>query len=249
MLKKHLIILIFPFFLVINSFGSEDAYTTFVQANQFYKSTNYSKAIQLYKQAESLGFAPGGLYYNLGNAYYRAGDLGRAIAAYLKARQLLPRDSDVLENLNTARSQISDKIAVSSPPAALRQFLFIYYNFSVDELLWMTAITIAVFFVLLSIYAFWQNSIVKKITKFVVILLIIIGVTAAIKYYNFSKHSTAVIITKEALVRSGPDKSYAEIFVLHDGTEVKIIEKRDKAAKIKVDGKKGWVNLNDIEII
>ena len=241
--------MVLPISLAISSFASEDAYTVFVQANQFYKSTNYSKAIQLYKQAESLGFTPGGLYYNLGNAYYRDGNLGRAIASYLKARQLLPRDSDVLENLNTARSQTSDKIAVSSPPAALKQFLFLYYNFSVDELLWMTAVIVAAFFVFLSIYAFWQNSIVKKIIKFTVFVLLIIGVTATIKYYNFSKHSTAVIIAKKAVVRSGPDKSYSEIFALHDGTEVEIMEKRAGAAKIKVDGKKGWINLNDIEII
>ena len=64
--------------------SSSDAYSIFIQANQSYSASNYSRAILYYKKAESLGFTPGGLYYNLGNAYYRDGKLGYAIASYLK---------------------------------------------------------------------------------------------------------------------------------------------------------------------
>ncbi len=248
-MKKYILLILVLTFFTLPLFAADDAYTVFVQANQLYKATNYARAIELYKKAESLDFKPGALYYNLGNAYYRAGDLGKAIAAYLKARALLPRDSDVLENLNTARAQTLDKIIPAAPPVALKQFLFFYYKFSVDELLWTTAFFIAAFFIFLSIYAFVPNPQLKKIIRIIAVVSIIIGATAAVKFYRLSKHSDAVVISKEAIIRSGPDKSYAEIFVLHNGTEVKVLEKRAGAAKIKVDSKKGWININNIEII
>lgn len=257
MLKKHYKLFIFTVVIVFATVlvtprqcsASDDAYTIFVQANQLYKGTNYSKAISLYNKAASLGFTPGGLYYNLGNAYYRDGKLGKAIASYLRARQLLPRNSDVIENLNIARSQTVDKVIPEEPPAALRQFLFLYYEFSSDELLWFSAVLIAILFIALSIYAFFPLPLIKKFTKIILFVLIIIGATTAAKIYYAASHSTAVVTSKEAIVRSGPGDSYAEIFVIHDGTEVKIFEKKNNSAKISVDKKKGWISLNDLDII
>jgi len=243
------VILFTEFMLTQQCSASDNAYTVFVQANQVYKSTNYSKAISLYKKAASLGFVPGALYYNLGNAYYRNGNLGKAIASYLRAEQLLPRNSDILENLNIARAQTTDKIASAEPPAALRQFLFLYYKFSLDELLWATAFLIAALFILLSIYTFFRFSPIRSFIKITVIILMVIGSTALVKFHQISTHSTAVVISKEAIVRAGPGDSYAEIFVIHNGTEVKILERKDGSAKIRVDKKKGWINVNDIDII
>jgi len=242
--------IVFSVFMVAQKCAAgDDAYTVFVQANQVYKNTNYSKAILLYNKASAMGFTPGGLYYNLGNAYYRNGQLGKAIAAYLKARQLLPRNSDVLENLNIARAQTIDKVAPAEPPAALRQFLFLYYKFSLDELLWMTAGLIAIFFISLSIYAFFSFSPIKSIIKITAVILIIIGGTAAVKFKHISSHSTGVVVSKEAVARAGPGESYAETFVIHNGTEVNILESKSNSAKIRVDKKKGWININDIDII
>ncbi len=257
MLKKYCKVSIFTFAAIAltglmitqQCTASDDAYTVFVQANQVYKSTNYSKAILLYNKANSLGFSPGGLYYNLGNAYYRSGKLGEAIAAYLKARQLLPRDSDVIENLNIARAETIDNVVPEESPAALRQFLFLYYKFSLDELLWGTAILIAILFISLSFYAFLPFSPIKRIINITAVILIIIGIAAGTKFYNISSHSTAVVVSKEAIVRAGPGDSYAEIFVIHNGTEVKILEKEKSSAKIRVDKKKGWINIDDIDII
>jgi len=243
------VIALMEFIIPQQCFATDDAYTTFVQANQVYKGTNYSKAISLYNKAVSLGFTPGGLYYNLGNAYYRNGNLGKSIASYLRAGQLLPRNSDVLENLNIARAQTIDKVAPAEPPTALRQFLFLYYKFSLDELLWTTAFLTALVFILLSIYTFLRISPIRTLIRITVIALIIIGTTAGVKFHHFSSHSIAVVISKEAVVRAGPGDSYAEIFVIHNGTEVKILEKKNGNAKIRVDKKKGWINVNNIDII
>ena len=251
MLKKHFIIFIFTVVTLFSShtFASDDAYTVFVKANQMYKSTNYSKAISLYNKAAALGFAPGGLYYNLGNAYYREGNLGKSIASYLKARELIPRDSEVIENLNIARSQTTDNVTPDEPPAALRQFLFIYYRFSFDELLWSTAILSAIFFIMLSLYAFFPFTPLRRIIRITLIFLIVTGSTAAVKFHHISSHFKGVVISKSAIVRAGPGDSYAEIFVLHNGTEIKILEKKNHSAKIRVDKKKGWINIDDIDII
>ncbi len=79
--------------------------------------------------------------------------------------------------------------------------------------------------------------------------MIIIGIAAVAKFYYISSHSTAVVVSKAAVVRAGPGDSYAEMFVIHNGTEIKILEKKKNNAKIKVDKKKGWINIDDVDII
>jgi Flp pilus assembly protein TadD len=77
-------------------------------ANQLYENGRYTEAVQAYQQLVDQSFRGSSLYYNLGNAYYKQGDLGRAIVAYLRAEKLAPRDSEIRVNLDVARGQRVD---------------------------------------------------------------------------------------------------------------------------------------------
>ena len=80
----------------------------FFEANQAYKNHQYQQAIDGYRHLIENGFENGQIYYNLGNAYFRLGNLGRAILSYERARFLIPRDSDLAFNLSHARNQTQD---------------------------------------------------------------------------------------------------------------------------------------------
>ena len=97
--------------LVIAGISSADeAAQTFEQANQLYLQAKYPDAIAQYEKIVQSGFESGEFYFNLGNAYYKSGNIQKAILNYERAKQLLPRDEDVQFNLQLANLQVVDKI-------------------------------------------------------------------------------------------------------------------------------------------
>jgi len=249
MIRKFIIIAILLLSSITALAVSEDALKAFIEANNAYSGTNYNKSIQLYKKAIGLKFNSGGIYYNLGNAYYREGKLGYAIASYLNAQRLMPRNADIASNLKTAREQTENKIIPKELNPELKQFLFVYFKFSLDELLWTSAFLFAGIFVALSIFAFIPAPILKKFIIFISVIFLITIFTSAAKIYNFHTNKIAVVIKEKAIVRAGPDTSYASRIELYDGAELKVLSTENQWIKIQVAKEKGWILGNDVKIL
>ena len=80
------------------------------EAETAYTSEDYAKAIALYEEVLSSHGESAAVYYNLGNAYYKAGKLGPAILNYERCLLLQPGDADARFNLQMARQKTIDKI-------------------------------------------------------------------------------------------------------------------------------------------
>jgi tetratricopeptide (TPR) repeat protein len=234
------------------------AVRTLKEANSAYAATNYSQAAMLYEKALHLGAKAGGVYYNWGNALYRCGRLGRAIAAYQRAHQLLPRDSDIVANLATARAQTQDRIQLAEPPAVVRSFLFLYYSFSADELLWAIAFLLALLFTLLSIAAFVPRPALRTAAIAVMTLTCVIAVAALARLTAMHRQHHAVICADNVAAHAGAADSYAELFALNDGAEVTLLDRNADWLKISVNASrldgadadaslvnKGWIRATD----
>jgi tetratricopeptide (TPR) repeat protein len=221
------------------------ALQSFLQAEQLYAATNYPRAIAAYAAALSNGYQAGGVYFNLGNAYYRNGQLGRAIAAYQRAHRLLPRNSDVVANLETARNQTRDHVWSTEPPAVFRSFFFIYYIFSVDELLWAAAVLWAGMFLVLSLHAFVPRAWLRTTAVCLATLVCVVGLFAAIHMYAIGAGRHAVVCADNVIARAGTGAAFAELFVLNDGTEVRVLERQPGWLKVLADANKGWIPADD----
>jgi len=92
---------------------SEDNATLIVKGNEAYQQGDYESASKYYLRAIKNNAGNGHIYYNLGNAYFRQGFYGRAIASYRRAKIQLPRDPDVIANLQLARDEDVDSIVRS----------------------------------------------------------------------------------------------------------------------------------------
>ncbi|NJN94350.1 MAG: tetratricopeptide repeat protein [Anaerolineales bacterium] len=79
-------------------------------ANEKYEAGDYAEASAIYEAILDSGLSHSSVYYNLGNAYFKQGDLGRAILNYRRAQSLDPRDGDIAVNLSIARAQTVDKL-------------------------------------------------------------------------------------------------------------------------------------------
>lgn len=230
---------------------------TMSTANQLYETGQFTPAAQAYQQLVDQGFGGSDLYYNLGNAYFKQGDMGRAILNYRRAEQLAPRDPDIETNLRLARAQIVDQPdetgARDGPFNTLARFTQAW--FTLNELA-IAALVAWIGFVFVMI-AFGSSKKGSRLRKGLRYLLAVTAVVWAIgvvglggRLYVEHTHPGAVVVASEAGVTSGPGSLYGTEFVLHSGTEVNVLETRDNWLRLALpDGDlQGWVPADAVEV-
>jgi tetratricopeptide (TPR) repeat protein len=249
---KHclkLSIIIFLSFLSLSGAAyASNPQETFFQANQAYKSGNYSEALRLYSELAKEGQTSPHIPYNIGNTYFRLGDTGNAIMHYERARISMPRDADLNFNLGYVRDRIRDAIEPPTPP--LGTIFFWLDSFSPNEIFIIFAIINFLFFTMLILRMF-----IKQEWTFIMLIIFLVawlgaGVSYGVKYYQVASDDRAVILSGEASVLAGPDPKDTELFKLHAGAIVKAEKKEGSWSLIKIQGdKRGWIPDSSIGMI
>jgi hypothetical protein len=224
------------------------------QGNTHYMNRQYDLAAKCYAQVIGMGYASADLYYNLGNACYKQDFLAKAILNYEKALLLNPGDEDIRQNLALANARIVDKID-AIPDFFLRRWLD-----AIPEILspdgW--AIT-SVFLFVLSLAAFlWfviSNAYPVRRSAFTLGILFLLLTCAGIlsmrsRVREIQNSGTAIIMVSSVNARSSPDEQSTNIFVLHEGTKVTLVDSVQNWKEIRIaDGNKGWVLGETLEEI
>ena len=226
----------------------------FQKANELYKIGNYEQSIATYNQILSSGYQSAPLYYNLGNAEFRNGNLGRAILNFERALRLSPSDKDIQANLAFAQSKTEDNIN-EIPSFFLAEWIqSITHLFSANGwavvcivLMLITCAVWALFFIFGSYRA-------KKSTFFTGIVLTVILIATfiilCISSNELDNHNEAIIMPPAVSVKTSPDPDAADKFLLHEGTKVEIEDTLNEWAKIRLaDGNTGWTETSNIETI
>ena len=166
---KLLIFILLLFFSGGSCFAADtpSAEELYFEANRAYKEDRYPEAIDGYLELIGQGYVNGHLYYNLGNAYFRAGQLGRAILNYKRAQLLIPRDADLNFNLRYALDQTQDAIAADQN--FLNQAFFWLDDITFRELMWGFAVLNILFWGILVLRLFVR----PEWTYYVFIVLLI----------------------------------------------------------------------------
>ena len=192
------------------------------------------------------------LFYNIGNTYFRLGNIGRAILFYRRAELLNPTDANLRHNLRFVRSQRIDRLPSSQASEASRIFLFWHYLFSpkVKLYLFITAFSAACILGALA---------VLRIRRWKVVLLPIAGGIALLLLGSMLADEIrlrtirdGVITVEEAVVRKGDGTAYQRSFLdpLHEGTEFRLLEERAGWYRIRLtDGRTGWIPALTAEMV
>ncbi|HBX89499.1 MAG TPA: hypothetical protein DEG09_12890 [Marinilabiliaceae bacterium] len=226
----------------------------FETGNQYYAEGQYESAIELYEEILKSGMEAPELYYNLGNAYYRQALLPAAILNYERALLLAPHDSDIRYNLSLAYGQITDKIEPVGVFFLTRWFSGFRNNTDSDT--W-ALISIAAFVVVLTcllIFFFSQRSNFRKLAFFAGIVALLISITTFTYSHQQKQHlqnrNRAIVFSPSVTVRSAPEAGGTELFVLHEGVRVKLIQELNNWYEIQLeDGSTGWMHAEHLEII
>jgi len=223
--------------------------------NKSYEAGRFDEAVDIYEAIVEAGIADKALYYNLGNAYFKQGNLGRTILNYRRACRLNPRDSDVTGNLAVARAQTLDRLDTSAGSGltnlvqVAEEWLPLREAAVLALMLWLLIgvfVTTAILSRALRRHSLWAAGILG--------IFLIMGLfSMANRYYVANTASPAVIIAREINVTSGPGSSeqYVVEFNLHSGAEVQIVERRPGWRQIALPGNdfKGWVPAEAVETV
>lgn len=223
-------------------------------ANHAYTTGEYDRAIEGYDSICRQGYGSAKLYYNLGNAYFKNNQIGKAILNYNKALRLDPSDEDIQHNLAVANRFVKDRIEVV-PEFFLKTWMRnLMLRASSDTWAIWSLILFAMTLGLVALYLLGSRMGQRKFGFYggICCLLLSVGalVFSSIGRRQIVSPREAVIMISAAPVKSEPEATSKDIFVLHEGTKVRIAgEIGDWREIVIADGKKGWLDIQSIELI
>jgi tetratricopeptide (TPR) repeat protein len=253
MLKKSLYILLL-FVLPLFGFGKDAAHILFEQGNAQYSKAKYTDAIQSYQKILGEGYLSEAVYFNLGNAYYKSGDIPSALLYFEKARKLAPGDEDINFNIQFTNLKTTDKVEDAPQFFLINWWHSFILSFSAGTLSVLSVLFIISGFGLLGFYLYATTLTLKKAAFYAGIALIFLGLMSvfiAVTQTNyFAAHHQAIVFGTSVTTKSSPDSGAKNLFVIHDGTKVDIIENNNGWLKIRLsNGNEGWISMADAKEI
>ena len=225
------------------------------RANAHYDREEYAEAIQQYETLIGRGYRDAAVHYNLGNAYMDSGDLGRAVLNYLRAEELSPRDPDILSNLQLARSRTVDQLEAegASLVASISDFGRRWATtgeFGLAALaLWaLGAATVGA----LILRPNTQRRILLRSGAAVCFAAMLVCLVLLLSMLYSNPYRNTGVVTEEIVeVLSGPGRQYEEVFALHSGAQVHLVDTRHGWLQVALPGGelRGWLPAHAIEAV
>ena len=222
--------------------------------NAAYTAGDFARAAELYKAIADKGLYSAPLYYNLANALFKSGETGGAILYYNRALRLAPGDEDIRHNLEYAERSTKDKIE------EIPEFFLVSWAKTVRSTMSCTAWTILSLVLLAAAlalglaYLLSQRIAMRKGGFYGMVVALVCFIVTTLMAWSernmLVERNEAVVMSSSLSVKSSPDKSATDLFVLHEGTVVTIGNTVEGWAEVRIaDGNKGWVETERIERI
>jgi tetratricopeptide (TPR) repeat protein len=245
---------IFLLLMIANTMVAQTADSLFVSANNLYKEGKIEQAIETYKKIESQNLVSAELYYNLGNCYYKLNKVGPSIYNYEKALQIDPLNEEVKNNLIFAKRLAIDSI--EELPASFLQKFNKNYLQKLSYNQWAILVVFLSFLgsILFLLFYFADVPSRKRLyfsTSIISFLLLITSLLITYNQYATSKNTIeAIIFSEKTDVKNAPTFNSEDVFTLHEGTKVFVLDGVDNWKKIKLaDGKIGWIIADELKLL
>ena len=234
--------------------GNESSNVLLEMAAASYSKGNYNQAANLYETILQKQGLSDKVYYNLGNAYYKCDRLAPAILNFERALRLNPGDADARFNLEMCQARIVDKIDPIGMFLISRWYHSLGNLLNSNEWAYVSILLFLLFIGCLFAYFFARRRWLKKSGFFAGILLLAFSTLSLVYSAQASQRITtpdeAILFTLSVTVKSSPDKSGTDLFVLHEGSKLKIRSVLGEWSEIELeDGNVGWLLSKDIQII
>lgn len=248
--------IIFAFLLLVSGGKAQEqgiALDSFDKGNVAYKTGKYTEAIAHYEEVanNAIGMV---LYYNLGNAYFKNNQIPEAILNYERALKYEPGNEDVKHNLELANIAVIDKIEALPPSRISEWWNGFKYGVGPDAWAWICVGLMFGAFLLFTVYYLSQNTGLRRFGFFGGLIVLLLSISA---YFLSSSNKSFIENKQEAIIfapkvdaHSEPNPNSNNVFTLHEGTKVKVLNSSDEWFEIAIaSGNKGWIKKEEAEEI
>jgi tetratricopeptide (TPR) repeat protein len=229
-----------------NTLAADDLATAFDGANRNYEQGNYKEAAAAYESLLRQGRASAALYFNLGNAYFKSGRTGAAIASYRVAQLLAPRDADIAANLRFARESTGGSNRLGRPWGRLLNLV------TINELTLIATVLCWTWLILLAagrLQPSWRRAVQPYGTP----AAILAGAALLWLFLAWEgrvRFSSAVVVAREAVVRYGPFDEAQTSYTLRDGAELTVLDRKDSWLRVlDASRRTGWLHADDVQVL
>jgi len=218
----------------------------FDAANNLYFTNKFAEAAEAYGKLIAGGQRSATLYFNLGNACYKAEQMGRAIAAYRRAERLTPRDATLRANLQFVRKKVNGDDRGFGP--FWREWLA---NLTLNEWAVTGAVLFWGWFLVLALREFrpkWRKPLRQGAVWLGLVMLVSLVCLAGAAYDRLANRF-AVVVVKEAVLRFGPLQESRVSHQLQDGSEISILDEKDNWLQVRDrKARVGWLKRDQVQV-
>ncbi|HHY83995.1 MAG TPA: tetratricopeptide repeat protein [Verrucomicrobia bacterium] len=213
----------------------------FEAANRLYEQGRFKEAAAAYQELLNSGFTSPAVYFNLGNAFFKSGQLGAAIAAHREAQRLAPRDPDIEANLRFIREQVQGPRLT---PNLIQRWLG---RLTLNE--W-TLLCVAAFWIcLLSLAALQLRPARKTLLRGIALAAgaatMVLGACLAGAWSSVAR-PVAIANANDIAVRNGPIEESPSTYTVHDGAELRVLDQKDGWLLVDAGLRPGWLKREDV---
>lgn len=251
---KKIAVLVATILLVAFHAAAQDPEQMAAKAAKAYNTRQYTEAIVQYEKIIAGGYESYSLYYNLGSACFRNNEIAKSILYYEKALKIAPNNEDIKHNIDVVNSKLSDKVEMVPELFYKRWWKFLVNLIDIDTLAIVNIILLSLALLFIAVYIAFSGILIRKISFWAGLCLLFlfgIGVTTASQRNHYLvNHHEAIIFTQTVNIKSSPDENSKDIFVLHEGTKVKLLDIVSSWQEIRIaNGSVGWIKSSDIRKI
>lgn len=247
--KKYIhnyLIILLGVLLSLNSFAQENNTQLWEKANAYFTTEEYQQAVSIYEQILQTGEESAKLYFNLGNSYYKTGDINKAILNFERAKVLAPHDKDIEFNLQIANQFVVTKIEELPQPFYLRWKTSVTNKYPTDTWAAISIGAFILFLIFLGFYIFSRLSTLKRIAFWLGIIAILFSgftLSFASKQKQLIKNRNhAIVFCPRVTVKSSPSQTGTDLFLIYEGLKIEITDSLNTWKEIKLtDGNEGWL--------
>jgi len=230
------------------------AATDFETANLQYQKADYKAAIESYNKILKSGYEASEVYYNLGNCYYKTNNISESILNYERALKLSPKDEDIQFNLKLANLKVVDKIQSVDQIFFKRWMEGLSHFFTTDSAAFYTILFMWIALLVLALFVISWSTVFKKIFFYLGAMLLICSIAFFLisnyRYNSINTTTAGIVFNPSVYVKSAPADKSTDLFILHEGTKVQILDVIGNWKKIRLmNNNEGWVRAESLEVI
>jgi len=249
---KISVLSVFFILVLVSSISASAQNDEFTMAEKFYEEKDYESAIRMYRSLLNQGVVSANLYFNMGNACFKNGDLGHAVLYYLRAKRLAPDDRDIIDNLEFARKFARVQMEGVELNPIYTFFTSLVDSYRLDTLGWVTSVFFVLFVIVLCFrFGLGFNNFLLRFSMIATLVLFLgMASLSAFKYRITYLVPKAVIIVEQSEVLTGPSEQSDIEFEGAPGLVVEILSESADYYQVLFENKRrGWIKKEMVTVI